>query len=84
MLENYEKALNECKKMLKNGANQNDILFYLHSNGASVIEAIKVLKVACDLPIGKAKLRVTTAPFWSDVVESSDALHEELLEATKK
>lgn len=70
----------KCKARIDSGADRNSLISYLHNEGLSIIEAIKVLKYVYGISLGEAKALVTTHPAWSEEIKNADILHNELLQ----
>jgi len=70
-------ALEECVKARKAGRPAEEAAAFLFDRGLTIVEAIKIIMNAYDLPLGAAKCVVTSAPSWRAVVEASKPLHDE-------
>jgi ribosomal protein L7/L12 len=70
-------AYDECSNARDAGKSPEDAALMLHARGLTIVEAIKVIMKAYDLPLGAAKSVVASAPQWRAVVEASKPLHDE-------
>jgi len=84
MRSDFEDIMKECQEKVGQGASGADIVLYLHRQGATIVESMKVLKEVYKLPLGEAKALVTAHPVWADEIKSADILHEELENALRQ
>jgi ribosomal protein L7/L12 len=80
----FENMLEECRRRISQGVKREDLILYLHNEGLTIIESMKILKKIYNLSLGEAKEQVTAHPAWASEVRSADVLHEELQHALEK
>jgi ribosomal protein L7/L12 len=67
--------------MLKEGADDSEIVAYLHGHGATIIESIKVLRDLRGISLGTAKEIVSSHPVWHEAVSNAETLHADAIAA---
>lgn len=83
MMENLAKLIHECQTRVSHGASCGELVFYLHEQGLTIVESMRVLKETYNLSLGEAKEIVTAHPIWANAVRNADSLHEELEKALR-
>jgi hypothetical protein len=73
-----------CENKLQAGATLNDVIVYLHTQGVSILDAIKVIRNAGHLPLGEAKRLVSSHMLWRSIVEANQTLHDEIEAAAQE
>ena len=53
-------------------ADIDEAIAFLHAEGLSIIDSIRLLSDRHGLGLGEAKRRVSASPVWADVVEATD------------
>jgi hypothetical protein len=77
-----ESLISECKEMVVHkNVSKADIVAYLHEQGVSIIESMKVVRVVFDLSLAQSKELVVSHPDWEILVRNSEPLHEDLIKA---
>ncbi len=66
-----------CEQKLQAGVPLNDVIEYLHVQGVSILDAIKVVRNAGGIPLGDAKQVVSCHAAWQSIVKANEALHDE-------
>lgn len=84
MKSDLENMIEECQKRVSHGASRGDLVLYLHHEGITIVESMKVLKEIYQLSLGEAKELVTAHPAWANEVRGADILHEELEKALQE
>ena len=69
----------KLKDEIKLGLDVNNIIIRLHQLDFTIVESIKFVLEEYAIPLGKAKHIVASNKVWTDVVKSSDKMHEELI-----
>ena len=77
MLTNTARLERICEKKLQAGATLDDVIAYLHTQGTSILESIKVVRQVGHMSLGDAKQLVSCHTAWRSTVEANEALHEE-------
>jgi hypothetical protein len=83
MLENPEVLENGACDMQARGAPSEEILAYLRSNGASILESMRILKNVLGLSLAEAKQIVHFSETWSDMRDEHDRIHDVLEDVVK-
>jgi ribosomal protein L7/L12 len=78
MKEPTQEIVDRCKELTNQGLNRDDLIAYLHQEGATIMESLKVLMQVFGLSLGDAKQVVSAHPVWKDTVAAAAPLHEEL------
>lgn len=84
MKNDLENMIEECQKRVSHGASREDLILYLHHEGITIVDSMKVLKEIYKISLGEAKEIVTAHPAWTDEVRSADILHEQLEKALQE
>ena len=66
-----------CEKKLRAGGALDDVIEYLHAQGVSILDAIKVVRNASGMSLGDAKQAVSCHAAWQSMVKANEALHDE-------
>jgi ribosomal protein L7/L12 len=66
-----------CEQKLQAGVTLDDVIEYLHVQGISILDAIKVVRNAGGMPLGDAKQVVSCHAAWQNIVKANEALHDE-------
>ena len=78
MILNMEEIINTLKEKVSKGFELEQAIVELHEKGLTIIQSMQVIVKVFGLSLSEAKLKVSSHPIWSDIVESSEPLHEEL------
>ncbi len=70
--------VDKCLNAKDSGRSATEAASILHHEGLTIVETIKVIKKVYGLSLAVAKSVVTSAPEWTDIVEASEPLHDEL------
>jgi ribosomal protein L7/L12 len=73
-----------CENKLQSGATLDDVIVYLHTQGVSILDAIKVIRNAGHMPLGEAKRMVSSHTLWRSIVEANKTLHDEIEAAARE
>ena len=65
-----------CEQKLQAGVALDDVIAYLHVQGISILDAIKVVRHASSMSLGDAKQVVSCHAVWQSVVKANEALHD--------
>ena len=66
-----------CEQKLQAGVPLDDVIAYLHAQGVSILDAIKVVRKAGGMSLGDAKQVVSCHAAWRSIVKANAALHDE-------
>ena len=75
------KFIEDCKGRVSRGASREELILYLHDQGLTIVETMRILKETYKLSLGKAKEIVTAHPVWANEVKGADRLHSDLEKA---
>lgn len=78
MEHNFEKLVQMCQEMAREGLGTEEVIIYLRQQRVTIIESIKVLMRIYGFSINDAKHLLSVHPAWKDVVVAAAPLHEEL------
>jgi len=73
-----ESIIQECLVAKKEGAGLNDLIPWIKSQGFTITESMKIIMGVYGISLGEAKRVVVQHPVWSDIVEASLPLHDEI------
>lgn len=79
----FEEYLVKLKQQVDEGLDINDAILNLHNSGFTIVESMKAVVGAFDMPLSEAKVIVSRHPIWKEVVKASEALHDDLLKEIK-
>jgi hypothetical protein len=65
-----------CEQKLQAGVSLDDVIEYLHVQGVSILDAIKLVRNAGGVPLGDAKQVVSCHAAWQSIVKANEALHD--------
>jgi ribosomal protein L7/L12 len=71
-------VLDECRRLVESGAEDEQIFKFLRQSGRSRIDAIKVLVEFRGLPLPEAKHRVHYSLAWADMREDAERFHAQI------
>jgi len=77
MFTDTKRLENECASKLQAGATLDEVITYLHAQGISILDAIKIIRYVGCLSLGDAKRIVSCHSVWQPIVQSNQALHDE-------
>jgi ribosomal protein L7/L12 len=77
LLEEYQQARDQ-------GRTPDELLFLMHQGGLTIIQAIKTFREVYKVPLIEAKEKVAASPFWRDIVQASEPLHDQLEESFRQ
>ena len=66
-----------CKQKLLAGVSLDDVIAYLHIQGISILDAIKVVRNASGMSLGDAKQVVSCHAAWRSIAKANEVLHDE-------
>ncbi|MCO5068797.1 MAG: hypothetical protein M9910_08990 [Kiritimatiellae bacterium] len=66
-MKNQSELLRYCQQVLKDGANQEDIVRYLRTQGLSKVTSLPVLVQVLGISLDQAKQLVHSSATWNDV-----------------
>jgi ribosomal protein L7/L12 len=72
---------------MKNGCSAYQVIASMKDDNLQILDAIKIVRKICGLPLKEAKIIVSSHPSWSTVTERSQALQddfERVFSKTKK
>ena len=69
---------------VKDGLDIDEAILKLHQYEFSITESMKFLVSEYQVGLGEAKSLVSNHPAWSEVVEASKPLHDDLVREAKK
>jgi hypothetical protein len=73
-----------CEKKLRTGGTLDDVIEYLHVQGVSILDAIKVVRNASGMSLGDAKQAVSCHAAWQTIAKANEALHDESEAASRE
>jgi len=68
---------NACKAKLQAGTTIDEVIAYLHDQGLSILDTIKVIRQVGRMSLGDAKQIVSNHTVWQHTVKANEALHDE-------
>ena len=78
MSKRFEEIIVEYRHRVAQGESIENVIENLHLDGITITESMKVLRELYGFTLKDAKSAVVKHPVWLDVVNSADALHQEL------
>ncbi len=68
---------NVCAHKLQAGITLDEVIAYLSGQDISILDAIKIVRNVCGMPLGDAKQVVSCHATWRSIVKANEALHDE-------
>jgi ribosomal protein L7/L12 len=75
---NHRKLVADAQGKVFQGVSADEVIKYLHHQGISIIDAIKVIREVYGISLGESKRLVTSNSAWGEVVEAARSLHDDL------
>jgi CRISPR/Cas system type I-B associated protein Csh2 (Cas7 group RAMP superfamily) len=72
----YASLLDACRELAANGAPDEEILGNARSEGASLLESIRLYREVRDVPLDVAKEKVHLSKTWADQRKAYDRFHD--------
>jgi len=65
-----------CQAKLQAGTTLDEVIVYLHGQGLSILDTIKVIRQVGRISLGDAKQIVSHHTVWQQTVKANEALHD--------
>jgi hypothetical protein len=75
---NFEEIIEKYRRRIHSDGSIEEVIDGLHSEGLSITDAMKAVRILYGINLGEAKRLVTAHPIWSSVVRANEPLHDAL------
>ncbi len=58
-------TVEQCKRKEDSGASTDEVIVFVHDQGFSILDCMKIVKRVYGVDLGEAKLMITRNPAWS-------------------
>ena len=69
-----DKLIDLAAKQRRRGCSMEEILASLRSEGATIVDSLKVVRVVEDVSLGRAKEIIDSSDTWADMHESNEGI----------
>lgn len=74
----FEKIIEKYRKRIRSDWTIEEVINGLHSEGLTITDSMKALRILYGINLGEAKTLVTAHPIWSSVVRANEPFHDAL------
>lgn len=78
MSKDFEEIIEKYRKRIRSDRTIEEVIEGLHSEGLTITDSMKAVRILYDINLGEAKRLVTAHPIWSSVVRANEPFHDEL------
>lgn len=73
-------GLDAARKLKSAGGTMADLIRELHSHDLTIIQSMRFLVQECGVSLAEAKVLVSNHPVWSEIVQASEPLKDEIVD----
>lgn len=76
--------IREYQHAKEQGITPDELLHLMHQQGLTITEAIKAFMEIYNVPLREAKEKVSSSPFWQEIVKAAEPLHDQLAKSFRQ